>query len=356
MYPHKILIYYSLNKKLIYLNIYKLNISNTCTFKMGIKNLNRYLRDNCPESIRCINIAELSGKRIVVDISIYLYKYEAENTLLENIYVMLSIFRYYNVIPIFIFDGKPPTEKKALLQKRKDDRKSAQEEYDKLAKQLETKEDNDCERQDIVAAMDQLKKQIVQINKDKIESVKALIRAYGATYYDAPGEADELCALLVIKKKVWACLSEDMDLFVYGCTRVLRYFSLIGHTAVLYYTKGILDEIKMTQTEFKEVCILSGTDYNINANGNSDKVNLRQTIKYFQKYKETNNIGFYNWLIKTTNYITDLELLNKINNMFNLECDHDKLNTFKNIKIANGPIKQDEIENIMKNEDFIFCK
>ena len=123
------------------------------------------------------------------------------------------------------------------------------------------------------------------MNKEKIEKVKALIRAYGATYYDAPGEADELCALLVIKKKVWACLSEDMDLFVYGCTRVLRYFSLIGHTVVLYYTKGILEELDMTQKEFKEVCILSGTDYNIDADGNNEKVNLTQTFKYFRKFK-----------------------------------------------------------------------
>ena len=88
---------------------------------MGIRNLNRYLRDNCPESIRCINISELSGKKIVVDISIYLYKYEAENALLENMYVMLSIFRYYNITPIFIFDGKPPIEKKELLIKRSEE-------------------------------------------------------------------------------------------------------------------------------------------------------------------------------------------------------------------------------------------
>lgn len=326
---------------------------------MGIRNLNRYLRDNCPESIRCINISELSGKKIVVDISIYLYKYEAENALLENMYVMLSIFRYYNIIPIFIFDGKPPPEKKALLQKRREDRQSAQEEYEQLKQKLESKEQandlNDSDKQDIVAAMDQLKKQIVQINKEKIETVKTLIRAYGATYYDAPGEADELCALLVIKKKVWACLSEDMDLFVYGCTRVLRYFSLIGHTAVLYYTKGILDELKMTHKEFKEISILSGTDYNINANGDTNKINLKLTIKYFKKFKESNIINFYDWLIENTDYISDHELLNKINYMFNLEFGHNKLEIFNNIKIVNGPIRQDEIENIMKEEDFIFC-
>lgn len=323
---------------------------------MGIRNLNRYLRENCPESIRCINISELSGKKIVVDISIYLYKYEAENSLLENMYVMLSIFRYYNIIPIFIFDGKPPPEKKALLQKRREDREAAQEEYDELKKILESKE-NDDEKQDIITAMDQLKKQIVQINKEKIESVKSLIRAYGATYYDAPGEADELCALLVIKKKVWACLSEDMDLFVYGCTRVLRYFSLMAHTVVLYYTKGILDELKMTQKEFKEICVLSGTDYNINANGNTENINFHQTIKYFRKFKAADDDDdFYNWLVNRMNYIPDVDLLIKINNMFNLEFNHEKLEIFKSIKIINGPIRQDEIKNIMKEDDFIFCK
>ena len=327
---------------------------------MGIRNLNRYLRDNCPESIRCINMADLSGKRIAVDISIYLYKYEAENALLENMYVMLSIFRYYNIIPIFIFDGKPPPEKKALLLKRKEDKQEAQEAYDKLKKQLtslqETRE-TDTDKLDIIASMEQLKSQIVQINKEKIEKVKTLIRAYGATYYDAPGEADELCALLVIKKKVWACLSEDMDLFVYGCTRVLRYFSLIGHTAVLYYMKGILEELNMTQTEFKENCVLSGTDYNINADGNNDKVNLGITIKHFKKFKadKTNKTGFYDWLQDNTEYISDLELLIKINKMFDLDVNNN-LETFKSIKIINGPVRQEEIETIMKDEDFIFCK
>ena len=327
---------------------------------MGIRNLNRYLRDNCPESIRCINMADLSGKRIAVDISIYLYKYEAENALLENMYVMLSIFRYYNIIPIFIFDGKPPPEKKALLLKRKEDKQEAQEAYDKLKKQLTSLQETieiDTDKLDIIASMEQLKSQIVQINKEKIEKVKTLIRAYGATYYDAPGEADELCALLVIKKKVWACLSEDMDLFVYGCTRVLRYFSLIGHTAVLYYMKGILEELNMTQTEFKENCVLSGTDYNINADGNNDKVNLGITIKHFKKFKadKTNKTGFYDWLQENTEYISDLELLIKINKMFELDVNHN-LETFKNIKIINGPVRQDEIETIMKDEDFIFCK
>ena len=90
---------------------------------MGIKYLNNFLRTECGESIKTITIAELSGKKIAVDISIYMYKYESNNALIENMYLMLATFRQYNIIPIFVFDGKPHTEKKALLQKRKEDKK-----------------------------------------------------------------------------------------------------------------------------------------------------------------------------------------------------------------------------------------
>ena len=51
---------------------------------MGIRNLNKYLRDQCPDSIRVLNMADLDGKRIAVDISIYLYKYEGDNMLVIN--------------------------------------------------------------------------------------------------------------------------------------------------------------------------------------------------------------------------------------------------------------------------------
>ena len=221
---------------------------------MGIKNLNRFFKDECKESIKLISLKELSGKKIAIDISIYLYKYASDDTLIENIYLMLSIFRHYNIIPIFIFDGKPPNEKKELLIKRKQGKKEAEEEYSVLKNKLVINGNmDDIEKQEILNHMDLLKKKFIQISKEDIESVKSLIRAYGATYYDAPCEADELCAMLVLKGKVWACLSEDMDMFVYGCHRVIRYFSLLNHTAVLYDLKGILDNLGISQKELREI-------------------------------------------------------------------------------------------------------
>lgn len=321
---------------------------------MGIKNLNRFLKEQAKDSIKFISIAELSGKKIAIDISIYMYKYASEDSLLENIYLMLSIFRYYNVIPIFIFDGKPPHEKKELLIKRKEDKITAENEYNKLKLQIKNNTLDDVEKQELINSMDILKKKFIYIKKKDIENVKNLIRCYGATYYDAPGEADQLCALLVIKNKVWACLSEDMDMFVYGCNRILRYLSLLNHTIVLYDTKEILNTLEMTQKELSEICVLSGTDYNYSTS-NKCTPTLYKTLDYFKNYRlENSRENFYDWLKINTDYIIDYDNLKKTYEMFEFNKNYCNLKIFENIKIINGPILKDEIKNIIKEEGFIF--
>ena len=339
---------------------------------MGIKHLNRFFKEESASALKFISLSELSGKKIAIDISIYMYKYASEDCLIENIYLLLSILRHYNIIPIFIFDGKPPPEKKELLQKRKEDKKGSEEEYNRLKETLTINENMDqLEKQEIQNSMDLLKRKFVNIGKKNIELVKSLIRCYGATYYDAPGEADELCALLAIKGKVWATLSEDMDMFVYGCPRVIRYISLLNHTAVLYNLKGILDSLGITQKELRQICILSGTDYNM-LNHDKTTPNLYSTLKLFKKYfknrlkmqteihqqttleNQNNNLDFYHWLLEKTNYIKDYELLTKIYDIFDLTNNHDNIKVFESIKITNGPILKNEMREILKIDGFLF--
>lgn len=320
--------------------------------KMGIKHLNRFLRSNASESIKMCNLSQLSGKKIAVDISIYMYKFSYNDTLLENMYLMLSIFKYYNIIPLFIFDGKPPPEKRALLEQRKKTKQEALQEYTRLS----MIPNNDCEE-----LMDSLKRQFVNIKKQDVCNVKQLITTYGFSYYDAPEEADELCALLTIKGIVWACLSDDMDMFVYGCPRVLRYISLFNHNVIVYDMSQILTQLGITQQELREICVISGTDYNINTDENNNDENeniLPVTLKRFKRYYKyktniTNCDCFSDWLDKQYHCIKNHELLNKIINMFNLDTKQLTID-YENIVITNNSINKSNLQEMLKTDGFLF--
>uniref|UniRef100_A0A6C0E3N6 XPG N-terminal domain-containing protein n=1 Tax=viral metagenome TaxID=1070528 RepID=A0A6C0E3N6_9ZZZZ len=321
---------------------------------MGIPNLNRYLKQNCKSSIKMIHLSELKDKVIVIDISIYLYRYVAENALIENVYLLLSIFRHYNIRPVFIFDGVPPDEKLELLKKRKADKVKSEAEYNDLKNKLSQSNTLTFEeKQEITSSMDALKKKFVYLTKNHIQLTKQLINSYGATYIDAPGEADGLCASFVLSGKAWACMSDDMDMFVYGCTKILRYTSLLNHTAVLYDVHGILDTLDMTHDEFKDVCVLSGTDYNTNG-----KTSLYSSMTLFNKYKSfdeydaINSSGFYRWLRDETDYIDsdDMELLLHTRSMFTININLITINT----DIIDDKMKRNEIVSILKNDGFLF--
>ena len=311
---------------------------------MGIKNLNKFLSAKCDaNAIKKIGLNELSGKRISVDASIYLYRFIGENRLIEHFYLMISVFREYNIIPIFVFDGVAPIEKKELLKERREKKIQAEEKYNEIQSQMLEIKDAD-EKADMELELVKLKKEFVRVRDTDIKMVKNLLTHSGMTWTDARGEADVLCAELVISGTAYACLSEDMDMFAYGCDRVLRHLSLSKHTVLLYDLKEILDQIQMTKCEFRQVLVLSGTDYNKNS-----ATDLRESLKRFREYKCENNsllnISFYEWL-KTQ----DLEALNKTYKMFELMPTN---NDFI-MPIENSPKNENEIKKIMELEGFIY--
>ena len=318
---------------------------------MGIKDLNKIVRSYCKKSTKIISLKELSGKTIVIDISIYLYRFAKENTLIENIFLMISIFHYYHITPIFVFDGKPPIEKRDLLIQRIKDKKAAEKEYNVLKEKLNIINDFQ-EKKEISLHLDVLKKQFVSITKDQIDKVKELIISYGASYLEATGEADELCAMLVLKNNVWACLSEDTDMFVYGCSRVLRYFSLVNHTCVLYDMEKILLDLSLNQKQFRQLCILSGTDYNV-----STDFKLESLIGTFRdsSYEDV-NFCFEKWMISILPN-PNTSVLDKVDIIFDLskKSIHDMIKMdINNNFMINRQKSDDKLREILQEDGFLF--
>lgn len=333
-----------LKKRLIRLNN---NLS-----KMGIQYLNSYVRKNCPDSIRELSLSELCGKKIAIDTSIYMYRFAGEGSLIDGMYQMVALLRYYNITPVFIFDGIAPPEKYELLKQRKLTKDNAEEKYNDAQKRLQQYQCHESEFIKITTEMKSLRKQFVKLKTRNIIKVKQLLNICGVTYIEAEGEADKLCAKLVIDQVVYACLSEDMDMFVYGCPRILRYFSIINSSVVMYDFNEILKTLQISSTDFKEICVISGTDYNIN---NTQGTSLIKTIELFNNYKQRSigiKISFYDWLKSKTNYIKDYNQLKSVLRMFDLsDMCIDKYNVEN---IMNSDVNEFELRRFLYDYDFIF--
>ena len=259
-------------------------------------------------------MSEFNGKKVAIDASIYLYRFIGENKLVEHMYLMVSIFKSHGVEPIFIFDGASPPEKKELLAERKEKKRIAEEKYQNIKNQIEDNED----KYEMLNEMEKLKKQFIHIKEADYKVVKQLLDDSGVKWVDAPGEADELCAHFMHTGQVYACLSEDMDMFAYGCCRVLRHFSLVKHNVLFYDLEQILMQLQMNVQEFRQVIVLSGTDYN-----KEDTTNLHDSVKWFYAYKQSIILSedaiqptFYEWLAKNTNYIKNMDVLLATYGMF----------------------------------------
>jgi flap endonuclease-1 len=319
---------------------------------MGIKHLNKLLTKYCTiNSIKHITFQEISNKIIVIDASIYMYKYIEKEELVEKMHLMISIFtKQYNITPIFVFDGKPPDEKKELINKRREKRKEAQSEYDSIKNMLTQKQDHSdisSSTIDYEQKLIHLKKQTIKIQEYHVRKMKRLLNSMGIQYIEAEGEADTVCTELVLSNKAYACMSEDMDMLLYGCTRIIRQSCFVNHSAILYDTSKILDELNISLCMFREMVILSGTDYNKSIMELHDAYNL-----YLQYKNMEQQMSFYDWIHKEhSKYEINIENLDKTVRLFELSMEN--TNNIEIIDYANSMKNPDELQIILQEAGFI---
>jgi len=250
---------------------------------MGVKNLNRYLLKHTT-SIKKAHLSDFANKTVVIDASIYMYRFN--DSRFENMYVLISIFKDYHIKPIFIFDGKPPPEKLQLIEERRAAKRAAQDQYNQLNSDLGLTMNAETKRR-IIDEMSHLATKFIRITDADNVNIQELLTAYGVQWTVADGEADALCAHMVLTGKAWACMSDDMDMLVYGCTRVFRNLSLTNHTIIYYNIDVILKELSLTLREFKQIAVVAGTDYNAN------DMNIDSAMELFKTFKASGESDFF---------------------------------------------------------------
>jgi flap endonuclease-1 len=305
---------------------------------MGIRGLNNFIKKICPECIIEKKIENYNGKIFAIDSSILLYKYRHIATSCETSHINGFINRvlYYlnnNIIPLFVFDGVPPEQKKITLEKRQVQKRKIYEKIEILQELL--KSSNDDEQLNINSEITRLSSQLVHVTKKHILDIQELLNILGIPYITAPDEAEKFCVYLYKNKIVDYVVSDDTDVFAFGCNNVLK-------TSIKSYITEInIDILKQKidydNKKFLDFCILSGCDYlpTIPGLANNTIYNL------FKKY---NNIDDIINLKKYTfpedyNYYKTRTIFNEFNyeNYDNLnltikKVDLNKLEVFLNEK------------------------
>lgn len=194
---------------------------------MGITNLLVYLRP----LVENVSLERYRGETVAVDAMCWMHRgavAAATELLLKGIpgprfvafvMKMVKMLLSYGIRPVLVFDGGKLPVKDAEDRARKAKREAAAKEARSLLATGVSSSDKRV-RGKIVEA--------IRVTEDMIQRVMQALRTHGIEFIVAPYEADAQLAYLCRAGFVSAVISEDSDLLVYGCPRVIFKVNAVG--------------------------------------------------------------------------------------------------------------------------------
>ena len=288
---------------------------------MGIKSLNVLLNQKCSCAINQRKLNTYGGMILGIDISIFLYKYLYGNdNPIEGLTKLIMRLMKNNVVPFFVFDGKPPKEKNEVLQMRRerkdylnvkknivqnsikvldennnityDEFKSKFVEYiennnyEYTINENEIREQFEKKSSELKNDYEKISKKIIYITPQHIEKCKKLFDLFGLSYIVSPTEAETLLSVLCRENYIDAVVSEDMDVLPTGGHLFLRNFNSDNNMVDEYCLDGILHCLEITFEQFIDLCILCGSDYT----SKIDRMGPMTAYKYIKRLGNIENI------------------------------------------------------------------
>jgi len=235
---------------------------------MGIRGLTGWIRWAASETICTPNWAALQGKKIGIDILGFLYKAKSlRQCPLLYLANMIARFRQLEIIPIMVFDGKPPSEKKNTLRKRTETRLNSETKAQHLESDIVSVTMSDYQRSIIELELSRLRKDTCYLTSEERDVAKQLFYACGVLSLNASGEADNLLSYFAKNGYIAAVISNDMDLLARGVENlyVPDVYTLPGDpTGWSHYSlSSILKHVSLSYTQFVEMCVIMGCDYTL---------------------------------------------------------------------------------------------
>jgi len=210
--------------------------------------------------------SQYKGKKIGIDILGFLYKAKSrrQSTML---YVarLVAACRRHGILPVPIFDGRPPSAKLSLLEERAHVRHDAEERRTILEHDLQTITMSDAQRNRVVSEVNRLSMASIYLTGEERELIKQLFYVCGIRPLNACGEADPVLAYLCKSGDLAAVISNDMDLLARGVETLLvpESYALPGDTSgwCSYGVSALCKKADLSYNQLVDMCVLMGCDY-----------------------------------------------------------------------------------------------
>ena len=195
----------------------------------------------------------------------------------------------YGVLPIYVFDGKPPDLKRRVSEERRQIREEAHEKWKEAIK-----------AGDMTAAKRHAQASS-KLTGEMIDESKKLLEAMGIPWVQALGEGEAQAAYMVQHGDAWASASQDFDSLLFGSPRLIRNLTITGRRKLpgkniyvsvepeLIELQKALDSLGIDRKKLIDMGIMMGTDFNEGIKGIGPKKALayaKEGKSVKQVYKE----------------------------------------------------------------------
>ena len=105
------------------------------------------------------------------------------------------------------------------------------------------------------------RRKTISLADKQIQDIKSLLDLFGIPYMTLGLEADIICAKLVKYGFVDYCISNDVDLLAFGCSKIIRNLKFRDDDIEIFDYSQILKDMNLTHAQFVDLSIILGCDY-----------------------------------------------------------------------------------------------
>jgi 5'-3' exonuclease len=228
---------------------------------MGIKGLTGFLKWKLPKASRAWVPGNRGPQTWAIDCSCLMFRARGAGLSIVTVVAGLIVrLRQAGVVPVVVFDGRPPAAKADVIAARRVVREAVQREVTEIRATIETTT-NEVDRATLERRVADLHQKSPQVNRDDKDDLKKMLYAAGVLFVTATEEADDVLAYLCQHGHAQAVVSTDMDMLARGVPRLVIPETPDATILTELTLVDVLAGLHLTYTEFVTACTLMGSDY-----------------------------------------------------------------------------------------------